>query len=60
MFDIAYLACATVHCDVVVTERQWRHLLNRKGIAAARGTTVLSDLAELPDLLAGSALTARS
>jgi hypothetical protein len=53
MFDIAYLACATVHCDMVVTERQWHHLLNRNGIAASHGTTVLSDLAKLPDLLAG-------
>jgi hypothetical protein len=23
MIDIAYLACAVVHCVVVVTEKQW-------------------------------------
>lgn len=52
MHDIAYLACATVHCDVVVTERQWRHRLAVGGLARKYGTTVLSDIADLPDLLA--------
>jgi len=56
MHDIAYLACATVHCDVVVTERQWRHRLAVGGLARKYGTTVLSDIADLPDLLAGGKL----
>jgi hypothetical protein len=32
MIDIAYLACAIVHCDLVVTEKQWVHELKRSGL----------------------------
>lgn len=49
--DIAYLADAVVHCDVVVTERQWVHELTRSGLLEDHGTAVLHDVAELPEAL---------
>lgn len=51
LVDIAYLACAVVHCDVVVTEKQWVHELNRSGLLSEHNVVALSDVAELPDLL---------
>jgi hypothetical protein len=51
MIDIAYLACAVVHCDVVVTERQWVHELKRSGLLEQHGTEALHNVAELPSAL---------
>lgn len=48
MVDIAYLACAVVHCDMVVTEKQWVHELERSGLLEQHGTRALHDVAELP------------
>lgn len=50
--DIAYLACAVVHCDVVVTEKQWVHELGRSGLLADHGTRAMHDVSELPAVLA--------
>lgn len=51
MVDIAYLACAAVHCDVVVTEKQWAHELGASGLLELHTTRVLHDVAELPEVL---------
>ena len=51
MVDIAYLACATVHCDVVATEKQWVHELSRSGLLEMHGTRALHDVVELPQTL---------
>jgi hypothetical protein len=51
MVDIAYLACAVVHCDVVVTEKQWVHELRGSGLLRDHGTEAFSDVAELPTVL---------
>jgi hypothetical protein len=45
--DITALAVAIVHCDVVVTERQWVHLVKRTGLDVMHHTRMLSDLGEL-------------
>jgi hypothetical protein len=52
MVDIAYLGCAVVHCDLVVTEKQWVHELKRSGLLEQHGTRVMHNLAELPSVLA--------
>ncbi len=49
--DVVYLPVAAVHCDVVVTEKQWANRLSRAGVPGRYGTTVLSDLAELTGVL---------
>ena len=51
MIDIAYLACAVVHCDVVVTEKQWVHELRASGLLKLHATRALNDLADLPQIL---------
>ena len=51
MIDIAYLACATVHCDIVVTERQWVHELSRSQMLGRHDTIALHDVAILPQTL---------
>lgn len=51
MIDIAYLACAVVHCDVVVTEKQWVHEMRGAGILDDLKTRAFSDFAELPAVL---------
>jgi hypothetical protein len=51
MVDIAYLAVAVVHCDVVVTEKQWVHELGRSGLLERYGTLALHDVAALPGWL---------
>jgi hypothetical protein len=54
MVDIAYIACAVVHCDVVVTEKQWVHELKRSGLLKQHGTQAIHDVAELPSILVGA------
>jgi hypothetical protein len=51
MIDIAYLACAVVHCDIVVTEKQWVHELRESGLLDKHATRALHDVAELPRVL---------
>ena len=49
--DFAALGVALPYCDVVVTERRWRHLIQRAELDARFGTVVLSDLRKLPQAL---------
>ena len=49
--DLLGLAVALVYCDVVVTERRWRHFASRLGIRDRFRTIVVSHLDELPALL---------
>jgi hypothetical protein len=49
--DLVYLPVAAVHCDVVVTERQWVHRLNKADVTGRFGTVVFSDLRRLRNLL---------
>jgi len=50
--DIAALSVAVVHCDVVVTEKQWVHRLHQAGVDRRYGTTLLSNATKLPEVLA--------
>lgn len=54
--DLAALSIAVVYCDVVVTERQWVHLIRRALLDQLYGTTVLYDLRELAPLMAAGRL----
>lgn len=47
--DLLFLMAAVVYCDVVVTERQWVDLIRRSRLHERYGTTVLSDLVDLPE-----------
>jgi hypothetical protein len=51
MIDIAYLACAAVHCDVLVTEKQWVHEMRQSQVLNLHGTVALDDVAALPQTL---------
>jgi hypothetical protein len=46
--DIDALSRAVVHCDIVVTERQWATLVIRAALDEKYQTIVLHDLEELP------------
>jgi hypothetical protein len=50
--DITFIACAAVHCDVVVTEKQWCHELRRSGLLNMHLTTTIHDVRDLPEVLA--------
>ena len=52
MNDVAYSACAIVHCHVVVTENLWADMLRQSGLPKDHRATVTSDLTRLPNLLA--------
>lgn len=49
--DIGYLSTAVGYRDIVVTERRWTHMLNTSGAAERGGAIVISDLADLTELL---------
>lgn len=51
--DLLGLPVAVVHCDVVVTEKQWVHHFSQAGVAERYDTVLLSDTAELATKLAG-------
>jgi hypothetical protein len=53
--DIPSLACAVVHCDVVVTERNWKALLERTKRPAKYGTVVESNISGLRTALVRAA-----
>lgn len=46
-FDIAALSVAVVHCDVVVTEKHWAHVLRQLKLDRKFGTVVVD---KIPDL----------
>jgi len=50
--DISFLSMATVHCDVLVTEKHWATQLRRVRLDQRFNTTIVSDLAELSGVLA--------
>ena len=56
MTDIGYLSVAVGYCNIVVTEKKWTDLLNRKDFVKRFGTTVIDDLAKLKDLLIAASL----
>lgn len=47
MFDIDALSVAVPYCDLVVTERHARHVLEVSGAPGRCGTTAMATLAEL-------------
>jgi hypothetical protein len=49
--DFNTLSTALVFCDVVVTEKQWCDAVRRTDLQRKYGTTMLSDAAELVDVL---------
>jgi hypothetical protein len=58
MNDIGYLSAAVAYCDVVVTERKWAAMLKDSGAAKRYGTAVISDLADLTELLVTESIAA--
>jgi hypothetical protein len=54
--DIAALPVAVVHCDVVVTEKQWVHHLRLGKVEQRFKTILLSDAAELVGVLSSEQL----
>ena len=51
MRDIAFLCVAVVHCDAVVTERHWKHILNRTDRPQLYNTVVENDVGNIIQLL---------
>jgi hypothetical protein len=49
-YDVQALSMAVVHCDVVVTEKHWAHVIRRAGLDQVNSTLVL-DRRRLPELL---------
>jgi hypothetical protein len=58
LIDIGYLSCAVAYCDIVVTERKWTHMLNQTDVPNRLGTTVISDLNDLTELLVSASAVA--
>jgi hypothetical protein len=50
--DLGALSVALPYCDIVVTEKLWRHLANQAGIPDRYNTAVLDNVGSLPQLLA--------
>lgn len=55
--DVVTLPIAAVYCDIVVTERQWRNRMERVKVPGRYGTVLLSDLAELTEVLVAATRT---
>lgn len=53
IYDIDALALATPYCDVVVTEKACRHILNSAKMAERMNTSLLHRLTDLPEVLRG-------
>lgn len=49
--DVVALPVPAVHCDVLVTEKQWIHHLRLGGVEQRFGTRLLSDTSDLVDVL---------
>jgi hypothetical protein len=49
--DLAALSIAVAHCDVVVTEKQWVHVLKQAKVDEKMKTVLLSDLTKLPEAI---------
>ncbi len=50
--DLAALNVAVVCCNVVVTERQWVHMITRAGLDARYNTTLIANLSDLAPIIA--------
>jgi hypothetical protein len=46
--DLGFLSPAIVYCDILVMERFWADMVRRTGLDVKHGTSVITDLAELP------------
>ncbi len=55
LLDMHGLAMAVVHCDVVVCERHVAALMTEAGLDKRHGTRILTDLADLVEVLVSSA-----
>lgn len=55
LMDVSALDVAVPYCDVVVTEKRWRDLLTRSGLADRYRTVVISDLNDLVPILLNAA-----
>jgi hypothetical protein len=49
--DLAALSIAVAYCDVVVTEKQWVHVLRQAKVDELMQTTLLSSAADLPGVI---------
>jgi len=47
LYDLHALSMAVVHCDVVVAERHWSHMMKRAGLDLRNETVVLTDIRDL-------------
>lgn len=54
--DVLALPVAAVYCDVVVTEKQWVHMMRRGRVDHRYGTRLLSDTADLVPVLVEASL----
>lgn len=54
--DIVALPVAAVYCNVVVTEKQWVHHMRRRKVDLRYETTIISDVADLVDVLVGASV----
>jgi hypothetical protein len=50
--DVEFLSVAVPYCNIVVTERFWSHTVRAAGLDRRYDTIVISDLTEVPELLA--------
>jgi hypothetical protein len=49
--DLTALSIAATYCDIVITEKQWVHVLRKAGIAEMMGTVIVRNVQELPEAL---------
>lgn len=55
--DVLALPIAAVYCDVVITEKQWVHRMRHGGVERRYNTILLTDTADLVDVLVGASVT---
>jgi hypothetical protein len=51
MRDLAAMSLAVVYCDVVVAEKRWTEAIKQTGLDEVYRTTVIHNLADLPEAL---------
>lgn len=54
--DIISLPVPAAYCDVVVTEKQWAHVMRQGKVDQRYGTTLLHDVADLTEVLVTASL----
>ena len=55
--DIVALPVAAVYCDVAITEKQWVHRMRQGKVDKRYGTQILSNAADLVDILVAASVT---